>query len=130
MNGYVFVTFSNEQRAGEYCYMVPDTINLSDIQRYVVVENSYYHEGRDISPYKIVAVKHSCSEAYFKTHYSSLRPTKYIVDTIDGETYKINRDNQEYKNKLNKKMTDFFGTLDFGEKVELLYDLLDDDFFD
>ena len=56
MNGYVTVVFSNDTHATEYTYMVPDSIKMQDIQRYVVVENSFYDPINHVSPYKVVKV--------------------------------------------------------------------------
>ena len=56
MNGYVTVVFSNDTHATKYTYMVPDSIKMQDIQRYVVVENSFYDTIKHVSPYTVAKV--------------------------------------------------------------------------
>lgn len=118
MNGYVTVVFSNDKYATKYTYMVPDNIKMQDIQRYVVVENYFYDARKDISPYTIAKVVNWYSEAACP---SGSRATKYIVDTIDGETYKSNRQlAMMYRKNVADKMDNYFTDLSLENKAAIL----------
>lgn len=82
-NGYVWVKFS--EKSQEYIYAVPQNINPEDIQRYVVVENVFYDPRKNISPYTIAKV------VRYNRNNEGDQATKCIVDTLDGDTYKENR---------------------------------------
>ena len=115
MNGYVTVVFSNTRGATHYTYMVPDNINMRDIQRYVVVENTFYDEKKMISPYTIAKVV-----GYYDTCPSGAKATKYIVDTIDGEAYKSNRQIAMYRKNAADKMDHYFTSLSLENKAAVL----------
>ena len=117
MNGYVTVVFSNDKYATKYTYMVPDNIKMQDIQRYVVVENSFYDTVEDVSPYIVAKVINWYSEA---TCPSEARATKYIVDTIDGETYKSNRQLAIYRKNAADSMDNYFNNLPLEDKAAVL----------
>ena len=82
-NGYVWVKFS--EKSQEYIYAVPQNIDPEDIQRYVLVENAFYDPRKNISPYTVAKVirynRNDCGD----------KATNYIVYTVDGDTYKENR---------------------------------------
>lgn len=115
MNGYVTVVFSNDKYATKYTYMVPDNIKMQDIQRYVVVENSFYDARKNVSPYTVAKVVNWYSVAC----PSGTKATKYIVDTIDGETYKSNRQLAIYQNAADS-MDNYFNNLPLEEKAAIL----------
>lgn len=117
MNGYVTVVFSNDTHATKYTYMVPDNIKMQDIQRYVVVENSFYDTIKHVSPYTIAKVVNWYNET---TCPSGARATKYIVDTIDGETYKSNRQLAIYRKNASDAMDTYFTELSLEDKAAIL----------
>lgn len=117
MNGYITVVFSNDTHATKYTYMVPDNIKMQDIQRYVVVENSFYDTIKHVSPYTVAKVVNWYSEA---TCPSEARATKYIVDTIDGETYKSNRQLAIYRKNAADSMDNYFNNLPLEDKAAVL----------
>ena len=83
-NGYVWVKFS--EKSQEYIYAVPLNIDPEDIQRYVLVENVFYDPRKNISPYTVAKVvrynRFDCGD----------KATKCIVDIIDGDSYRHNRE--------------------------------------
>ena len=115
MNGYVTVVFSNDKYATKYTYMVPDNIKMQDIQRYVVVENSFYDESKMVSPYIVAKVT-----GYYDTCPKEAKATKYIVDTIDGETYKSNRELAIYRKNVADSMNNYFNNLPLEDKAAIL----------
>lgn len=117
MNGYVTVVFSNDKHATKYTYMVPDSIKMQDIQRYVVVENYFYDVRKDISPYTVAKVVNWYSGAACP---SGAKATKYIVDTIDGETYKSNRQLAMYRKNAADRMDTYFTNLSLENKAAVL----------
>lgn len=117
MNGYVTVVFSNDEHATKYTYMVPDNIKMQDIQRYVVVENSFYDPINHVSPYKVVKVVNWYSGT---TCPSKAKATKYIVDTIDGETYNSNRQLAIYRKNAADQMDNYFTNLSLENKAAIL----------
>lgn len=117
MNGYVTVVFSNDTHATKYTYMVPDSIKMQDIQRYVVVENSFYDTIKHVSPYTVAKVVDWCSGA---ARPSGAKATKYIVDTIDGETYKSNRQLAIYRKNAEDSMDNYFNNLSLENKAAIL----------
>lgn len=117
MNGYVTVVFSNDKYATKYTYMVPDNIKMQDIQRYVVVENSFYDARKNVSPYTVAKVVNWYSEAACP---SGTKATKYIVDTIDGETYKSNRQLAIYRKNAADSMDNYFNNLSLENKAAIL----------
>ena len=118
MNGYVTVVFNNSKDATIYTYMVPDNIDMKDIQRYVVVENYFYDARKNISPYTIAKVI-----GWYNTCPTNHRATKYIVDTIDGESYKYNRQIAMYRETSMQKMDNYFPFLGrcYGNACALYY---------
>ena len=120
MNGYVSVVFSNDSWATNYTYMVPDNIELSDIQKYVVVENAFYDKRVDVSPYKVVKVVDK-----YETCPTDYDVTKYIVDTIDGETYQYNRNIAQRRKEMSNKLDDYFVGLSLEEKAGILCEVLE-----
>lgn len=119
MQGYVTVIFN--ESSPEYTYMVPDYVDFDNIQTYVIVENVFYNKTIDVSPYKIVKVTGLYSPWEKPT---DKKVTKYIVDIIDSEKYKENRRNQEYKNKLDEKLTSYFDALPLEDKTAILMAVL------
>ena len=117
MNGYVTVVFNNDEHATKYTYMVPDNIKMQDIQRYVVVENSFYDPINHVSPYKVVKVVNWYSET---ACHSAAKATKYIVDTIDGETYNSNRQLAIYRKNAADSMDNYFTNLSLENKAAIL----------
>lgn len=117
MNGYVTVVFSNDTHATKYTYMVPDSIKPQDIQRYVVVENSFYDPIEHVFPYTIAKVVNWHSVA---TCPCGVKATKYIVDTIDGETYKFNRQLSIYRKNAADSMDSYFTNLSLENKAAIL----------
>lgn len=117
MNGYVTVVFSNDTHATKYTYMVPDNIKMQDIQRYVVVENSFYDTIKHVSPYTVAKVVNWYSEAAYPF---GTKATKYIVDTIDGETYKSNRQLAIYRKNAVDSMDNYFNNLPLEDKAAIL----------
>ena len=115
MNGYVTVVFNNSKDATIYTYMVPDNIDMKDIQRYVVVENYFYDARKNISPYTIAKVI-----GWYNTCPTNHRATKYIVDTIDGESYKYNRQIAMYRETSMQKMDNYFTKLSLEDKAAIL----------
>lgn len=115
MNGYVTVVFNNSKDATIYTYMVPDNIDMKDIQRYVVVENYFYDARKNISPYTIAKVI-----GWYNTCPTNHRATKYIVDTIDGESYKHNRQIAMYRETSMRKMDNYFTKLSLEDKAAIL----------
>lgn len=115
MNGYVTVVFNNSKDATIYTYMVPDNIDMKDIQRYVVVENYFYDARKNISPYTIAKVI-----GRYNTCPTNHRATKYIVDTIDGESYKYNRQIAMYRETSMQKMDNYFTKLSLEDKAAIL----------
>lgn len=117
MNGYVTVVFSNDSHATKYTYMVPDNIKMQDIQRYVVVENFFYDNIKHVSPYTVAKVVNWYSEAPCP---SGAKATKYIVDTVDGETYKSNRQLAMYRKNASDAMDTYFTELSLEDKAAIL----------
>lgn len=117
MNGYVTVVFSNDEHATKYTYMVSDSIKMQDIQRYVVVENSFYDPINHVSPYKVVKVVNWYSGTACP---SGAKATKYIVDTIDGETYNSNRQLAIYRKNAADSMDNYFTNLSLENKAAIL----------
>lgn len=117
MNGYVTVVFNNDTHATKYTYMVPDNIKMQDIQRYVVVENSFYDPIKHVSPYTVAKVVNWYSGA---TCPSGAKATKYIVDTIDGETYNSNRQLAIYRKNAADQMDSYFTNLSLENKAAIL----------
>ena len=115
MNGYVTVVFNHSKDATIYTYMVPDNIDMKDIQRYVVVENYFYDARKNISPYTIAKVI-----GWYNTCPTNHRATKYIVDTIDGESYKYNRQIAMYRETSMQKMDNYFTKLSLEDKAAIL----------
>ena len=115
MNGYVTVVFSNDKYATNYTYMVPDNICMRDIQRYVVVENYFYDESKMVSPYIVAKVT-----GYYDARPKGAKATKYIVDTIDGETYKSNRQLAIYRKNAADSMDNYFNNLPLEDKAAIL----------
>lgn len=115
MNGYVTVVFSNDTHATNYTYMVPDNICMQDIQRYVVVENYFYDESKMVSPYIVAKVT-----GYYDTCPKGAKATKYIVDTVDGETYKSNRQLAMYRKNASDAMDTYFTELSLKDKAAIL----------
>ena len=115
MNGYVTVVFNDSKDATIYTYMVPDNIDMKDIQRYVVVENYFYDARKNISPYTIAKVI-----GWYNTCPTNHRATKYIVDTIDGESYKYNRQIAMYRETSMQKMDNYFTKLSLEDKAAIL----------
>ena len=115
MNGYVTVAFSNDKYATNYTYMVPDNICMQDIQRYVVVENYFYDESKMVSPYIVAKVT-----GYYDTCPKGAKATKYIVDTVDGKTYKSNRQLAMYRKNASDAMDTYFTELSLEDKVAIL----------
>ena len=97
-NGYVWVKFS--EKSQEYIYAVPLNIDPEDIQRYVLIENVFYDPRKNISPYTVAKVikynRDDCGD----------KATKYIVDTIDGDTYKENRQRLVKQQLLENRVRD------------------------
>ena len=117
MNGYVTVVFSNDKCATKYTYMVPDNIKMQDIQRYVVVENYFYDARKDVSPYTVAKVVNWYSGTACP---SGAKATKYIVDTIDGEAYRSNRQLAMYRKNAADKMDTYFTNLSLENKAAVL----------
>lgn len=115
MNGYVTVVFNDSKDATIYTYMVPDNIDMKDIQRYVVVEDYFYDARKNISPYTIAKVI-----GWYNTCPTNHRATKYIVDTIDGESYKYNRQIAMYRETSMQKMDNYFTKLSLEDKAAIL----------
>ena len=97
-NGYVWVKFSENSK--EYVYAVPLNIDPESIQRYVLVENMFYNPRENISPYTVAKVvkynRNDCGD----------KATKYIVDIIDGDTYKENRQRLAEQQLLENRVRD------------------------
>lgn len=97
-NGYVWVKFSENSQ--EYIYAVPLNIDPESIQRYVLVENAFYDPRKNISPYTVAKVvkynRNDCGD----------KATKYIVDTIDGNAYKENRERLAKQQLLENRIRD------------------------
>ena len=117
MNGYVTVVFSNDEHATKYTYIVSDNIKMQDIQRYVAVENSFYDSIKHVSPYKVAKVVNWYSGAACP---SGARATKYIVDTIDGESYRSNRQLAIYRKNAADSMDNYFINLSLENKAAIL----------
>ena len=117
MNGYVTVVFNNSKDATIYTYMVPDNIDMKDIQRYVVVERYFYDAPKDVSPYTVAKVVNWYSGTACP---SGAKATKYIVDTIDGEAYRSNRQLAMYRKNAADKMDTYFTNLSLENKAAVL----------
>lgn len=97
--------------------MVPENIKMQDIQRHVVVENSFYDPINHVSPYKVARVVDCYSGAACP---SGAKATKYIVDTIDGESYRSNRQLAIYRKNAADSMDDYFINLSLENKAAIL----------
>lgn len=117
MNGYVTVVFSNDEHATKYTYIVPENIKMQDIQRHAVVENSFYDPINHVSPYKVARVVDCYSGAACP---SGAKATKYIVDTIDGESYRSNRQLAIYRKNAADSMDNYFINLSLENKAAIL----------
>lgn len=117
MNGYIEVNYGDSRK--NYTYMIPDHIKINQIQKWVVVENAFYRKGD--CPYCVVQVV-AVHNKYWK---NGNKATKYIVDTINGSTYRDIRKKQNIENmldtKLKEKFDDVFNNMSMEEKFNFIF---------
>lgn len=97
---YVRVSFY-ENSSKSYVYAVPDYIDVTDIDKYVIVEDSLYRSHPKYPPYKIAFV---VDVFYSKTKIQYV--TKYIAGIIDGKSYKAARDQLDEEVENNRILND------------------------
>lgn len=113
---YVKVKFNDYGKS--YVFKIPNRISVDSIQKYVVVENANYDKYKDISPYKIVKVVELLDESLINE--SDYNEMKYIVDTIDGNSYCAERREFKEKQKNKKIVEKFFSNLSYENQIAVL----------
>lgn len=114
-NGVVSVTFDNKAER-IYDYYVPTYISPNEIQNYVIVDNVFYDEYKDVSPYKIVKVLDYYPKDSRVTHMA----TKYIAGAINSMKYIEIRQKQQMSKMLDEKIENLLNHLDNDAKIAIL----------